>query len=67
MTTLNKQAGTSAERPPLVLASQSPRRRELLRYLGLEYEAIATTGEEEDSEVPAAVVSGAAPDPAGMA
>src|SRR5689334_22789677 len=54
---LNKQAETSAEQPSLVLASQSPRRRELLRYLGLEYEAIATTGEEEDSAVPAAVIA----------
>lgn len=63
MTTVNKQAGTSAQRPPLVLASQSPRRRELLRYLGLQYQAIATTGEEEDSAVPAAVISTLPPFP----
>jgi septum formation protein len=49
------------DRPALVLASQSPRRRELLRYLGVEFEAIATTGEEEDTEVPAEVVSALPP------
>lgn len=50
-------------RSALVLASQSPRRRELLRYLGLEYEAVATTGEEEDTDVPATVMSTLPPFP----
>lgn len=44
-----------ADQPALVLASQSPRRRELLYYLGLEYESVATNGEEEDSDVPEGV------------
>jgi septum formation protein len=48
---------STAVQPPLVLASQSPRRRELLRYLGVTFEAIATTGEEEETDVPAAVMA----------
>lgn len=40
------------ERPLLVLASASPRRRELLAYLGVHYISIATTGEEQDVPVP---------------
>lgn len=63
VSTINEQESTCDERLPLVLASQSPRRRELLRYLGLEYEAIATTGEEEDTRVPAAVLSALPPFP----
>jgi septum formation protein len=34
--------------PPLTLASASPRRRELLRYLTPQYEVVATLGEDED-------------------
>ena len=41
--------------PALVLASASPRRRELLAYLGVSFEAVATTGEDELLEPPAAV------------
>lgn len=36
----------------LVLASASPRRRELLAYLGAPFVAIATNGEEQDITVP---------------
>ncbi len=42
-------------RPPLVLASASPRRRQLLGYLGVSFESVATTGEDEPIEPPAAV------------
>ncbi len=52
---------------PLVLASQSPRRRELLSYLGVPFEAIATTGEEESSEVPDAVIAALPPFPLAVA
>ena len=52
---------------PLVLASHSPRRRELLSYLGIPFEAIATTGEEETSEVPDAVVAALPPFPLAVA
>lgn len=38
--------------PHLVLASASPRRRELLRYLGVVYSVIATQGEDEDRAMP---------------
>ncbi len=41
--------------PPLILASASPRRRELLRYLGVEYSVLATQGEDEDRPLPAAL------------
>jgi len=36
----------------LVLASLSPRRRELLRYLGLTYTSVATAGEEQQRALP---------------
>lgn len=39
----------------LVLASASPRRRELLSELGASYQAVATDAEERDDETPAAV------------
>lgn len=39
--------------PPLVLASASPRRRDLLRYLGVTFSAIATDAEEQDIHLPA--------------
>jgi septum formation protein len=39
-----------------VLASASPRRRELLRYLGIPYESVATDAEEEQTEPPRDVV-----------
>ena len=48
----NQEQSAVASPPPLVLASQSPRRRELLRYLGVDYQSIATEGEEQDTPVP---------------
>src|SRR5436305_2361310 len=39
-----KQPGTER----LILASASPRRRELLRYLDVPFEAVATDGEDQD-------------------
>jgi septum formation protein len=42
--------------PQIVLASASPRRRELLRYLGVRYTSVATSGEEERSDPPQYVV-----------
>jgi septum formation protein len=44
-----------AAAPPLVLASASPRRRELLAWLGVSYTAQANDAEERDDPVPAAV------------
>lgn len=44
------------EEHELVLASASPRRRELLRYLGVEYIAIATEGEEQRTPPPDDIV-----------
>jgi septum formation protein len=46
---------SSADHHTLVLASASPRRRELLAYLGVPYTSIATTGEEQDIPVPAEI------------
>ncbi len=40
----------------LVLASASPRRRELLRYLGVEYTPVATDGEEQRTPPPDDIV-----------
>ncbi len=45
----------------LVLASASPRRRELLRLLGASYEAIASDAEERDDPVPEAVLAALPP------
>jgi septum formation protein len=42
---------------PLVLASASPRRRELLACLGATFHAIATTGEEHDYPPPRAIIA----------
>lgn len=41
--------------PMLVLASASPRRRDLLAYLGVPFIAIATNGEEQDWALPAEI------------
>lgn len=38
--------------PALVLASASPRRRDLLGYLGVEYNAVATDAEDQDIPLP---------------
>ncbi|HZB95798.1 MAG TPA: Maf family protein [Herpetosiphonaceae bacterium] len=51
------------EEPALVLASASPRRRELLRYLGVSFEAVATTGEEQQSAVPDQIIEALPPFP----
>jgi septum formation protein len=48
---VNDQTAANAE-PPLVLASASPRRRELLGWLGARFEAIATDAEEQDIPTP---------------
>jgi len=42
---------------PLILASASPRRRELLACLGARFHAIATAGEEHDYPAPRAVIA----------
>ena len=42
--------------PVVVLASASPRRRKLLRYLGINFESVATTAEEQENETPAAIM-----------
>jgi septum formation protein len=47
----------STTTPTLILASASPRRRELLGFLGVPFRAISTDGEERDSPPPAAVVA----------
>lgn len=41
--------------PRLILASASPRRRELLGYLGVRFRVVATDGEERDIMPPAAI------------
>jgi septum formation protein len=48
---VSDQPAANAE-PPLVLASASPRRRELLGWLGARFEAIATDAEEHDIPTP---------------
>lgn len=40
----------------LVLASASPRRRELLDYFGVPFSSVATTAEDDDDEPPAEVI-----------
>jgi septum formation protein len=48
----------NAAPPTLILASASPRRRELLGFLGVAFRAISTDGEEHDNPPPHAVVAG---------
>lgn len=56
--------GVSRQSPPKVtLASASPRRRELLAYLGISFESIATDGEERDTPLPSAVITALPPAP----
>src|SRR4051794_32671419 len=43
--------------PPLTLASASPRRRELLAWLGVSYQSIATAGEDQDDPPPPDLVA----------
>jgi Nucleotide-binding protein implicated in inhibition of septum formation len=47
--------------PPLVLASASPRRRELLAYLGVPFRIIATDAEEYEHDPPAEIVAALPP------
>jgi septum formation protein len=47
--------------PTLILASASPRRRELLGFLGVPFRAISTDGEERDSTPPMAVIAALPP------
>jgi septum formation protein len=47
----------SAADTQLTLASASPRRRELLAYLGATFDTIATAGEEQDDPPPHAVIA----------
>jgi len=47
----------SATSPTLILASASPRRRELLGFLGVSFHSIATDGEERTTPPPPAVVA----------
>ncbi len=47
----------------LILASASPRRRELLGYLGVRFQAVANNAEEEDREPPPEVASALPPFP----
>ncbi|KPV51595.1 septum formation inhibitor Maf [Kouleothrix aurantiaca] len=53
--------------PRLVLASASPRRRELLGWLGATFQAIATDGEEQDDAPPAELVAALPPCPVPLA
>jgi septum formation protein len=47
----------SRSAPPIVLASASPRRRELIGFLGAPFHAVATDGEEQSDPPPAAVLA----------
>ena len=49
--------------PALLLASASPRRRALLRYLGIDYRSISTTGEDEDRALPVVLAAALPPYP----
>jgi nucleoside triphosphate pyrophosphatase len=51
----------NAASPTLILASASPRRRELLGFLGVLFSAISTDAEEQDDPPPHAVVAGLPP------
>lgn len=57
----------NAAPPTLILASASPRRRELLGFLGVPFSAISTDGEEHDTPPPHAVVAGLPPAPLSLA
>jgi septum formation protein len=49
--------------PPLILASASPRRRELLSFLGAPFRAIATDAEEHAGPAPPAIIAALPPAP----
>jgi septum formation protein len=48
-------------KPSIVLASGSPRRRELLRYLGLAFQSVANDAEEQEHPAPPEVVAALPP------
>jgi septum formation protein len=50
-----------ADTPALLLASASPRRRELLRYLGVPFRVTATDAEERETPTPRAVLAALPP------
>ncbi|MGD7410189.1 septum formation inhibitor Maf, partial [Ralstonia pseudosolanacearum] len=52
---------TAAPHPHLYLASQSPRRQELLRQIGVRFELLLADGD-EDAEALEAVLPGETPD-----
>jgi nucleoside triphosphate pyrophosphatase len=47
----------NSTQPALILASASPRRRELLGFLGVPFRAISTDGEERENAPPPAIVA----------
>src|SRR5262245_17259962 len=47
----------SRSAPPIVIASASPRRRELIGFLGVPFGVIATDGEEQSEPPPPAVLA----------
>jgi len=53
--------------PVLTLASASPRRRELLGFLGIPFQAIGTDGEERDTPPPPAITAALPPAPLPLA
>src|SRR5678816_4129854 len=53
--------------PVLILASASPRRRELLGFLGVPFRGIGTDGEERDSPPPPAITAALPPAPLPLA
>ena len=57
----------NAAPPTLILASASPRRRELLGFLGVPFRAISTDGEERDTLPPASIVATLPPAPLSLA
>lgn len=57
----------NAAPPTLILASASPRRRELLGFLGVPFRAISTDGEERDAPPPPAIVAILPPAPLSLA
>jgi nucleoside triphosphate pyrophosphatase len=53
--------------PTLILASASPRRRELLAFLGVSFRAVGTDGEEREDIPPAPVIAALPPAPLPLA
>src|SRR5438874_4417118 len=55
-TAITKVGAVKSSSPELILASASPRRRELLSYLGVPFRVIATDAEEQDTPPPQAIL-----------